>query len=275
VTSSYTQKRALKPLALADPSCASLPEDEHGGTQRGWLRWPNQAPKQRAEKGSKKAAQHVNAPLLLILPGFLDFTFLNMATIAIPTKEDVISAFPELSALLHATLRPLPGDHAYLQEKPDQNFVDQLKAVNLENAQSRNLVDVVKRPSDFGKNVPRDPHEPRFANLTRTKSGSFEDEDLASILATGAFGANQVPKILRDVEILGIMQARSWKLASLNEFRKFFKLARIRHARISIQIHMLLNGLCDFTAILISSSCILVWLWKMPNIQRRRAAASV
>jgi hypothetical protein len=47
----------------------------------------NQAPKQRAEKGSKKAAQHVNAPLLLILPGFSDFTFLNMATIAILTEE--------------------------------------------------------------------------------------------------------------------------------------------------------------------------------------------
>jgi hypothetical protein len=39
----------------------------------------------------------------------------------------------------------------------------------------------------------------------------------------GAFGANQVPEILRDVEILVIMQAHSWKLASLDEFRKFFK----------------------------------------------------
>jgi hypothetical protein len=106
----------------------------------------NQAPKQRAEKGSKKAAQHVNAPLLLILPGFSDFIFLNMATIAIPTEEDVISTFPELSALLRAALRPLPaetGDHAYLQEKPDQNLVDQLKAVNLENAGT--IKDVITR----------------------------------------------------------------------------------------------------------------------------------
>jgi hypothetical protein len=142
-------------------------------------------------------------------------------------------------------------------------------------AQSRDLADVVKRPSDFGKNMPRDPHERRFANLTRTKSGSYEDEDLAFIFAAGTFGANQVPEILRDVEILGIMQARSWKFASLNEFRKLFSSPRIRHSRVSIQIHMLLNSLCDFTAILISSSCILVWLWKMPNIQRRRAAASV
>jgi hypothetical protein len=82
----------------------------------------------------------VNAPLLLILLGllsqiriaasFLDFTFLNTTTIAIPTREDVISAFSELSALLYAALRPLPaatGDHTYLQEKPDQNLVDQLR----------------------------------------------------------------------------------------------------------------------------------------------------
>ena|SRR5271170_2076809 len=76
-----------------------------------------------------------------------------MATIAIPTREDVISAFSELSALLHAALRPLPaetGDHTYLQEKPDQNLVDQLKAVNLENAGT--IKDVIThlggRPTD-------------------------------------------------------------------------------------------------------------------------------
>jgi hypothetical protein len=49
-------------------------------------------------------------------------------------------------ALLRAALRPLPaetGDHAYLQEKPDQNLVDQLKAVNLENAGT--IKDVITR----------------------------------------------------------------------------------------------------------------------------------
>lgn len=79
--------------------------------------------------------------------------------------------------------------------------------------------------------MPKDPHERPFANLARTPDGSYRDDDLASVFAAsvddpaGAFGANQVPQVLRDVEILGIMQARSWKLASLNEFRKFFKLA--------------------------------------------------
>jgi Animal haem peroxidase len=42
----------------------------------------------------------------------------------------------------------------------------------------------------------------------------------------GSFGANKVPNILRSVEILGIIQARSWNLASLNEFREFFGLTR-------------------------------------------------
>jgi hypothetical protein len=114
--------------------------------------------------------------------------------------------------------------------KKDEEWTNNVYQQMFPGAQSRSLADIVKRLSDFGKNVPRDPHERRFANLTRTKSGSYEDEDLASIFAAsvedvaGAFGANQVPEVLRDVEILGIMQARSWKLASLNEFRKFFKL---------------------------------------------------
>jgi linoleate 8R-lipoxygenase/9,12-octadecadienoate 8-hydroperoxide 8R-isomerase len=94
----------------------------------------------------------------------------------------------------------------------------------------RTLAEIVKGLSEFGSKVPKDPHERRFAHLTRTKSGSYADEDLASIFAAsvedtaGAFGAHQVPEILRSIEILGIVQARSWKLASLNEFRKFFKL---------------------------------------------------
>ena len=40
----------------------------------------------------------------------------------------------------------------------------------------------------------------------------------------GSFGANNVPKVLRSVEILGMQQARKWNLGSFNEFRKFFGL---------------------------------------------------
>ena len=43
---------------------------------------------------------------------------------------------------------------------------------------------------------------------------------------TGAFGANTVPEILKPIEVLGIIQARKWQVASLNEFRAFFNLKK-------------------------------------------------
>jgi Animal haem peroxidase len=84
---------------------------------------------------------------------------------------------------------------------------------------------------NWERSLPRDPTDRPFANLQRTSEGTFKDDDLAAIFmesvddCAGAFGANQVPIVLRAVEILGIEQARSWNLASLNEFRQHFKLA--------------------------------------------------
>ena len=78
--------------------------------------------------------------------------------------------------------------------------------------------------------LPEDPLKRPFADLVRDKNGSLNDDQLVSIVTSsiedcaGAFQANNVPTILRGVEILGIKQARSWKLATLNEFRKFFNL---------------------------------------------------
>ncbi|KAH6707569.1 9,12-octadecadienoate 8-hydroperoxide 8R-isomerase [Leptodontidium sp. MPI-SDFR-AT-0119] len=75
--------------------------------------------------------------------------------------------------------------------------------------------------------TPEDPLERPFAGLKRQADGSFNDDDLVEILQSsiedvaGSFGANRVPKILKSVEILGIIQARSWNIASLNEFREF------------------------------------------------------
>src|SRR6266480_6878411 len=40
----------------------------------------------------------------------------------------------------------------------------------------------------------------------------------------GAFGARNVPVVMKAIEILGIEQSRMWKVATLNEFRKFFNL---------------------------------------------------
>lgn len=85
---------------------------------------------------------------------------------------------------------------------------------------------------EWGHSLPKDPQKRPFANLDRGGDGRLSDDALIEILAdsvedvAGAFGANRVPEILRSVEILGINQARSWNLASLNEFRSFFGLTK-------------------------------------------------
>jgi hypothetical protein len=78
--------------------------------------------------------------------------------------------------------------------------------------------------------TPDDPLKRDFEGLKRTPDGKLNDDDLVKILAesiedvAGSSGANNVPAVLRAVEILGMQQARSWKCATLNEFRKFFGL---------------------------------------------------
>jgi cytochrome P450 len=70
--------------------------------------------------------------------------------------------------------------------------------------------------------------------LSRIKEGpykgSFNDDDLAKIITEGiedcanAMGPQQVPTIMKIIEILGIMQARTWRVGTLNEFRQHFAL---------------------------------------------------
>ena len=78
--------------------------------------------------------------------------------------------------------------------------------------------------------LPEKPEDRPFANLHRQANGSYSDDDLVKIFqagvedVAGAFGASNVPSVFRSVEVLGIQQARSWNLATLNEFRDFFNL---------------------------------------------------
>lgn len=68
----------------------------------------------------------------------------------------------------------------------------------------------------------------------RGPDGTYEDDELVDILrggiedTAGSFGANSVPGCLRPVEMLGIMQARRWRVGTLNEFRDFIGLTRHR-----------------------------------------------
>jgi hypothetical protein len=89
------------------------------------------------------------------------------------------------------------------------------------------LVEGMRR---WGHALDQDPGKWTFGGLARTESGAFDDAGLVDILSSttedlaGAFGARNVPTALRAIEILGINQGRNWGTASLNEFRRFFKL---------------------------------------------------
>lgn len=92
------------------------------------------------------------------------------------------------------------------------------------------MPEFVKGLHDWVAKLPKNPEKWTFGNMKRTKSGAFRDEDLIKIIADStediacAFGPRQVPVIMKLVEVLGMEQARAWNCATLNEFRKFFKL---------------------------------------------------
>ena len=89
---------------------------------------------------------------------------------------------------------------------------------------------LVKALEEWAALLPKDPHGRPFENLKRQSDGTYSDDDLVPIWTAcvddvaGAFGAEHVPPILKSVEVLGMIQSRSWNLASLNEFREYFKL---------------------------------------------------
>ncbi|KAF2866163.1 hypothetical protein BDV95DRAFT_612030 [Massariosphaeria phaeospora] len=81
------------------------------------------------------------------------------------------------------------------------------------------------------KKTDKDPSKRNFAGLKRNENGTLPDQDLVDMLTSSiedcanAFGPNRVPEVMRAIEVLGIEQARTWNLATLNEFRKHFDLA--------------------------------------------------
>ncbi|KAH1985901.1 hypothetical protein KXW18_005591 [Aspergillus fumigatus] len=93
------------------------------------------------------------------------------------------------------------------------------------------LQDFLRGLGRWEAKLPGEPRERPFAGLQRKADGSYDDNDLVKIFeesvedCAGAFGALHVPTVFRSIEALGIQQARSWNLATLNEFRKYFNLA--------------------------------------------------
>ncbi|KAG7129344.1 Psi-producing oxygenase A like protein [Verticillium longisporum] len=82
----------------------------------------------------------------------------------------------------------------------------------------------------FEQSVPSEPERRTFGSLTRGPDGRYSDSDIARIWvesiedAAGAFGPNNIPRALRMIEVIGINHARALRVATLNDFRKYFGL---------------------------------------------------
>ncbi|KAK3389545.1 heme peroxidase-domain-containing protein [Podospora didyma] len=70
-------------------------------------------------------------------------------------------------------------------------------------------------------------------HFTRNEvTGLFDDQKMVNALLKAMddpisnFGPKNVPKSLKAVEIMGILQARKWEVGTLNDFREFFGLKR-------------------------------------------------
>jgi hypothetical protein len=88
----------------------------------------------------------------------------------------------------------------------------------------------LSRLNEVYKTTDPDPSKRKFAGLKRGPDGTLPEQGLVDILVSSiedcanSFGPNRVPAVFRAIEVLGIEQARSWNLGSLNEFRKYFDL---------------------------------------------------
>lgn len=102
----------------------------------------------------------------------------------------------------------------------------------VDNLNELSTLDLLKGLAKFEARIDPDPSKREFDTLKRQADGTFNNDDLTRVLKegiedpAGAFGPRMVPKALRVVEVLGIMQGRKWGVASLNEYRAFMGLEK-------------------------------------------------
>lgn len=101
-----------------------------------------------------------------------------------------------------------------------------------QNPETASLRDVVGALAEWQASLPPEPEARTFENLARLPDGTFHDDELVKILTesvddvAGSYGANRVPRCMKAIEVLGILQARHWNLGTLNEFREFVGLTK-------------------------------------------------
>ncbi|KAI6379818.1 hypothetical protein MCOR25_001951 [Pyricularia grisea] len=123
--------------------------------------------------------------------------------------------------------------HCGMSQRDDKWTTDMLtEALGGKDPATATLPEFFGALGRFESSFPNEPEKRTLAGLQRQEDGTFEDEGLIKIMqesieeVAGAFGPNHVPACMRAIEILGMNQARSWNVATLNEFREFIGLKR-------------------------------------------------
>ncbi|KAL8770606.1 MAG: hypothetical protein Q9209_003674 [Squamulea sp. 1 TL-2023] len=120
--------------------------------------------------------------------------------------------------------------HSCISEKDDRWTQGLYKELFGKSADEVSFQELLQGLGKWEHGLDPDPQKRPFAKLQRGADGKLPDEGLARILTesiedvAGAFGANNIPKCLRAISMLGLEQGRNWNLGSFNEFRKFFGL---------------------------------------------------
>lgn len=120
--------------------------------------------------------------------------------------------------------------HSCISAKDDQWVQDFYRQLFDKDPLDLSPHDMIMGFVKFDRGVPDEPSERVFGGFKRNSDGKFNDDDLVGCICdaiedcAGAFGGRNVPKSMKPVEILGILQGRKWNVAGLNEFRKHFGL---------------------------------------------------
>ncbi|KAL9587477.1 MAG: hypothetical protein Q9212_000179 [Teloschistes hypoglaucus] len=120
--------------------------------------------------------------------------------------------------------------HSCISEKDDQWTQGLYHELFGKSADEVSTQELLQGLGKWEQGLDPDPQKRPFAKLQRGADGKLPDEGLVQILTesiedvAGAFGANNIPKCMRAISMLGLRQGRAWNLGSFNEFRKFFGL---------------------------------------------------
>ena len=120
--------------------------------------------------------------------------------------------------------------HSCISDKDDKWIREFYASIFGDRAETMTTPEMMQAFVGFERSIPEDPAERTFGGFKRKADGTFDDDELVECITSaiedpaGAFGAQNVPRVMKPIEILGILQGRKWNVAGLNEFRKHFGL---------------------------------------------------